>query len=404
VRDVRQIKDIRKPMKIWLIAFGIVLFQLGSALSFSKASNLIPAYRQLCQWDSEWYCDIVERGYAIYVPTPPPGHAKDNGGFFPGYPLSARVLHVSLGFDSRVALLCVAQSAAVVFWAVFLFLLKRWHVGLPYRALAVLAVLGHPCSFYLVVGYSESLFCAALVLMVYFSLKRSSHAQLGMATSGFAMSATRIMGLPMAALPALNSLFRKRPSWSRTLAIGLLSSLGTGLFFLYCKLHFGDFGHYMKTQKEGWGIVPDYLAVFKSNNYCWTGNDDQMSMSLTLVALLLTLYIELLVSVWAFRRSPESRKCELWRVRLPWYLGVFALWYLSSSGVAGVSFRSLIRYSLPWTLLLIIAWTHLFSFSIRLPKVGKIAVFSVLAILLALLFSHRTMELLNAYLHSKWVS
>jgi hypothetical protein len=186
--------------------------------------------------------------------------------------------------------------------------------------------------------------------------------------------------------------------------ISVVSSLGAGLFFLYCKLHFGDFAHYMKTQREEWGVVPDYFAVFQPENYNWIGNGDRMSLSLTPPALLLTALTEAIISVHACRGKSESPRGKLWRVRLPWYLGALALWYLSSSGVAMVSFRSLIRYSLPWTILLIIGWTHLLSFSIRLSKIGKAFAFAVLAILLGLLFSRGTLVLLNTYLHGGWVS
>lgn len=391
-------------IRTWLIALGIMLLQLAIAVSLCKTAHLGSAYVQLCQWDSEWYCDIAERGYTSYIPVPPPGNAKDNGGFFPGYPLSARVLHVFLGLDSQLALLAVAQGAAVVFWAGFLLLLNGWRIRPPYQALAVLAVLCHPCSFYLVAGYAESLFCAALVFFVYFSLSRSPGAPLGMAVSGFVVIATRITGVPVTGLPILYWLFRKRPQLREALAIGVVSSLGVVIFFLYCRFHFGDFLHYMNTQKEGWGVVPDYLAVFRSENYVSLENGDRISMSLTALALILTIEIEITVSVLENIEAPRSRKNKLWILRLPLYVGVLAFWYLSSSGVAAVSFRSLIRYSLPWTVLLIIAWTHLFSFSLRLPRIGKAVIFTVLAIAMGIAFSRCTLEMLNTYLHGGWVS
>jgi hypothetical protein len=149
--------------------------------------------------------------------------------------------------------------------------------------------------------------------------------------------------------------------------------------------------------------MPDYLAVIKAKNYDLTGNDDWKAMSWTPVILLLTAMAEL-VTFRGFRDSPKFRRGELWRIRLPWYLGALALWYLSACGVASVSFRSLIRYSLPWTLLLIIGWTHLFSFSIRLPRAGKATAFLVLAILQALLYARKTLILQDTYLYGGWVS
>lgn len=387
-------------MRIWLIALGIVFCQIAVALSLNKTLNLGASYRQLCQFDSEWYGDIVNRGYARFTPPPPRGHAKDNGGFFPGYPMCARVLHLFLGLDSQVALLTVAQIAAVIFWAIFLFLLKHWRIAPLYQGLAVLAVLSHPCSFYLVAGYSESLFCATLILFIYFSMRRSRFGSIGMIGSGFVMTATRITGLPITILPALTWLFRRRPHLFKAVVICAASSLGTALFFLYCKLHFGDFGHYMKTQAEGWGVVPNYWAVFQTDSYHWNNNSDQMSITLTAIAFFLTAFVEGVV--WA--RLRDKRKGSLWRIRLPWYLGALMLWYVSCSGVASVSFRSLIRYSFPWSILLIIAWVHLFGFSIRLPGVVKTVLFVALAVLLTVVLSRETLEYLNRYLHGAWVS
>lgn len=387
-------------MKTWLVAIGIVLCQMTVALSLNKAGNLPTAYRQLCQFDSDWYGDIAERGYGPCIPPPPAGYAKDNGGFFPGYPLSARALHLLLGLDSQLALLIIAQGAAVIFWAAFLFLLSRWRIMHFYQGLAVLAVLSHPCSFYLVSGYSESLFCAALVLFIYFSLLTANGASLGMTASGFIMTATRFVGLPITVLPVISWIFRRRPHFCRAMMIAAISSLGAFSFFLYCKLHFGEFGHYMKTQAEAWGVVPSYSAVFLPTNYHWNKSGDQMSMSLTAIAFWLTAVIE--GAVWA--RARDVKRGYLWIIRLPWYLGALMLWYLSCSGVASVSFRSLIRYSLLWSILLIIAWTHLFSFSIRLPSRVKSVIFAVLSVCLTIALSRQMLELLNRYLHGGWVS
>lgn len=387
-------------MKTWLVAVAITLCQLITALSLSKSLNLPASYRRLCQWDSEWYGDIVERGYARYFPIPPSGHAKDNGGFFPGYPISARGLHLLLGMDSQLALLTVAQASAVVFWAALLFLLKRWRMKPPHQALLVLAVLSHPCSFYLVAGYSESFFCAALAIFIYLSQRRSEFAWVGVSSSGFVLTATRLVGLPITILPALGWLFRNRPQFRKAILIAGVSAFGALFFILYCKVHFGDFDHYMKTQKEGWGVVPNYSAVFRTENYHWNSNGDEMAMSLSAIAFWLTLCVE--VAIWA--RSRDLNRSCLWRIRMPWYLGALMLWYISCSGVASVSFRSLIRYSFSWSILLIIAWAHLFSFSIRLPTKVKAVAFAILSGLLTLVIANGTLELLNTYLHGGWVS
>src|SRR5207245_3257153 len=76
-------------------------------------------------------------------------------------------------------------------------------------------------------------------------------------------------------------------------AIGLtiVAMCGAIVFFVYCQLHWGHWDIYMLTQAAGWGIVPDYLAVFKPSSYRWLvpalNNPTEASqMSMTLGALL----------------------------------------------------------------------------------------------------------------------
>src|SRR5205823_4693692 len=97
---------------------------------------------------------------------------------------------------------------------------------------------------------------------------------------GMLMSATRIVGIPCAAYPVVQSLFntarealRYPVRWiidhRRILIVTVVSTFGAGLFFVFCQLRWGHWDMYMLTQTAGWGIVPDYLAVFKPSSYRW---------------------------------------------------------------------------------------------------------------------------------------
>src|SRR6266481_2899680 len=77
-------------------------------------------------------------------------------------------------------------------------------------------------------------------------------------------------------------------------AIGmtLVAACGAIAFFVYSQLRWGRWDVYMLTQAAGWGIVPDYLAVFRPGSYRWLVpalNDptEVSQMSMTLGALLL---------------------------------------------------------------------------------------------------------------------
>src|SRR4029077_16357439 len=100
------------------------------------------------------------------------------------------------------------------------------------------------------------------------------------ALHGMLMTATRIVGVPCAAFPVVHSIFTKglgrirQPlAWFKlhAPAIGLtiVSMSGALLFFIYCQWRWGRWDMYMLTQSAGWGISPDYLAVFEPSNYRW---------------------------------------------------------------------------------------------------------------------------------------
>ena len=116
------------------------------------------------------------------------------------------------------------------------------------------------------------------------------------------MSATRIVGIICAAYPIVTKVFREgwnglrdwRGWWQRyrsAVALTIAAASGAILFFVYCQLRWGHWDMYMLTQSAGWGITPDYLAVFKPSSYRWLlpalNNPTEMSqMAMTIGALL----------------------------------------------------------------------------------------------------------------------
>jgi hypothetical protein len=106
----------------------------------------------------------------------------------------------------------------------------------------------------------------------------------------------------------------------------------------------------MLTQAAGWGIVPDYLAVFRPSNYRWLvpalNNPTEASqMSMTLGALLFVGIAFCEIS-FALRR-PRSAAIR-WRSEFPMRAGIYfcaaAIYYVSVSGVACVDMESMLRY------------------------------------------------------------
>jgi len=238
-----------------------------------------------------------------------------------------------------------------------------------------LAIAAHPSAFFLIAGYSESLFLMALIGFIYWSSAEGRTAKILAAFHGIAMSATRIVGIPCAAFPVVRDLFSKGWSalrdprgWLRNYgsSVAVMSGaiFGAIFFFLYCQWRWGRWDMYMLTQSAGWNIEPDYLAVFRPSNYRWLlpqlNDPTQMSqMSMTVGALLLIaiVVVELLPAI---RRSTELS------TRIGIYFCAAVIYYISVSGVASLDMESMLRYEFCVHALIVLAFLH-FLRQFRVP-------------------------------------
>jgi len=327
-------------------------------------------YSTLIQHDSHWFMNIVDRGYQTIVPPINQLMEVSNVAFFPAYPAIAALLRRGLNIDTGTALLVTAQLAAWGFWTYFFLFCRRWRLSPALQVCGAFLIVAHPAAFFLIAGYSESLFLMALLGFIYWSGGQGRRAKICAALHGIVMSATRIVGIICAAFPLVRSvcikgwkILREPRAWFRQYgpAIGLMitATMGALGFFLYCQLRWGRWDMYMLTQAAGWGIDPDYLAVFRPSNYRWLvpalNNPTEVSqMSMTLGALLLIgiILCELLV---ALRRTPDaadrlwSRATKTggrtnWATRVGIYFCAAAIYYISVSGVACVDMESMLRY------------------------------------------------------------
>src|SRR5262249_60120085 len=94
-----------------------------------------------------------------------------------------------------------SQLACGGFWTVGVLFLQRWRVPAGLAIAGIVALLVQPCAFFLVTGYSESLFLFALLGFLYFAGKPGPLAWALAVPFGFLMTATRIVGLPVATYP-----------------------------------------------------------------------------------------------------------------------------------------------------------------------------------------------------------
>jgi hypothetical protein len=355
--------SLLRPLVAGLV---LTLMQLAMAVGLlAPEGGISYRYSTLNQHDSYWFMNIVDRGYETIVP--PINHKVmevSNVAFFPAYPAIVALLGYGLNIDTGTALLITAQLAAWGFWSYFFLFCDRWNLSPALQFSGALLIVAHPAAFFLVAGYSESLFLMALLGFIYWSSADGRAAKVWAALHGIVMSATRIVGIVCAAFPVVRSVFangwnglREPRGWLRQYgpAIGLMLVAASGAlsFFIYCQLRWGHWDIYMLTQAAGWAIVPDYLAVFRPSSYRWLvpalNNPTEASqMSMTLGALLFIgiALCELSFAVWRAQRSRAAgnRQRTGWAIRAGIYFCAALIYYISVSGVACVDMESMLRY------------------------------------------------------------
>jgi hypothetical protein len=349
-----------------LAGLAVTLLQIAMAVALLAPEDVLSGrYSALVQHDSYWFMNIIDRGYQTIVP--PIDHKVmevSNVAFFPAYPLISGFFHYAIGLDRATALLITAQLAAWGFWSYFFLFCQRWKVSPSLQICGALLIIAHPAAFFLVTAYSESLFLMGLAGFIYWSTEEGRTAKIWAAVHGVVMSATRIVGVVCAAFPVVRALFRsgwrilvEPRRWLRELgpplSLTIVAACGAIGFFAYSQVRWGRWDIYMLTQAAGWGITPDYLAVFKPESYRWLVpalNDptEASQLSMTVGALLL-------LCVVACELLPGIRRRAGLPVRAGIYFCAAATYYLSVSGVACVAMESMLRYELCVHALIVLA-------------------------------------------------
>jgi hypothetical protein len=396
------------------LLFGAVtsLLQLGLCLALAGKTDLAEAHDVMLRWDSGWYLSIVEFGYRTALP-PEQQQLTSNVGFFPGYPILARLLHLGLGLTPGRAMLLVAQGAAVAFWVFFYRLVQRAHRSNATLGFAGLLVLCFPTAFFLQAGYSESLFLASLLGFFVFQAEPRPR-PVAAAAAGFLMTATRIVGMPVAMLGLLQALLHHlpgRPPLRVLVRQGLLAAAslaGAGAFFLYCHLRWGHWNLYMWTQEVGWLLTPDYRAILQPSS--WTHFTFPEGLDPARLVPLEASQLATSLSLWGFVATAALEGVLRWgfgvrglRERLPYYLAALTMEFVAVSGLAGLKFTSMMRYVFPVHVLLVLAQVHLWARMperLKGPRRAALAALALLAVYLGAVHLH----LLKLYIAWQWVA
>ena len=332
------------------VLFVLLLGMIArGSVSKEQDDTVDAAYRALVYWDGYWYWNIASEGY--HVPeTLTPDHFG-NVAFFPGYPLTVRLFHSLTGLDGAISLLIVSQFACWPLWTYLLLLLRRYDIPSQTQFLIVGLIQCHPAAYFLVAGYSESLFLASFLGMCYWSARPGWISFVLAAAHGFMMPSTRIVGVPLVVVPLVAVWFTpgsSRSSWLRASALGGLALLGIGCFFGWCHFRFGRWDTYFLVEEAGWGVRPEYWAPLYGRIYWFDPNllrealNSPQLFNHVMVTVMLVVFDLMALSELARIWRGDSG----WRRRIPWYLATFGLIYVPLAGHFNREFGSFTRFSL----------------------------------------------------------
>ncbi len=399
---------------LWVVPFG----------SAQSSGTLAQTYERLHQWDSGHYFEILENGYRSSLTRRSldhvPGEVIDHGtnvSFFPGYPLAARIVKIITGLGTKNALLLTAQLANALFWIYVMFFFRRWKIRKDLAVGAVAAIALHPSAFFMVSAYSESIFLAGLLGFLYWaSVRKDVSTTLDDGDSamlavvhGFIMTATRIAGLPLVVAPLVGLLplqwnRSSLKSLQRPILIALCAAMGGILFFLYCAYAFGHWDLYLLRQRAGWGVVPDYgfflhwaSGLYWPQDFTDLWNPDRWSQFSTVLTFWLLL--EVFLFQWG-DANVERRKTRSNRWPFLWCAAM--TFYISAAGLSGLGMRSMIRYTFPVYVLIILALVQGMHASKSSPFRRPVT-WPLLALIVCLLAYLQYVQILR-FTNAEWVA
>jgi hypothetical protein len=207
------------------------------------------------RWDAQHYLYLATHGYSAS------GDARNLIAFFPLYPALISAI-AATGLPARTAALLISNVAGMVA-AILLYEIaaapgveraaafprQDLRENAAFRAAAFFVVF--PTAYFLLVGYTEALFCA-LAFGAVLAARRQHWLPAGML--GGLAAATRLTGLallPFLVIELVNARHALRAAWQAILApvlilVGLLTYLATNLFVL------GDAFAFVSVQREHW--------------------------------------------------------------------------------------------------------------------------------------------------------
>lgn len=247
---------VLEALLAWALTRLAAAWVVAQSVWLARDDPELPSFlKRVYNWDVCVFKKIAEYGYS--GPPDSPGHYE---AFFPGMPLTLRLVHlvVSDWIVAGLLISFVAGGVAVVSLAALV--ADEWGPVAARRAVWALCL--SPLSFFLAVGYSESLFLAFAFTAVLMA-RRGRWGWAGVAAAG--ASGVRVTGFFLAAALAVEFCTRylatrrknspargPRPHAAEALWL-VLAPLPGLAFFWYLQRRTGSWFTYFEVQNDGWG-------------------------------------------------------------------------------------------------------------------------------------------------------
>ena len=235
----------------WLVAralVGAALVVAHLSVRTARPDNPVALQRVhdgLSAWDGGWYRLIADHGYAAA--------GRESLRFFPLYPLLGRVFGHVPGVGTDVALVVVANGAALVAMAGLLLLVRHdlGDAALARRSVWLLALA--PSAYSLVLAYSDAVLLLSSVVTF---LGMRTGRWWWAAAAGLAAGSVRPVGV-LLVVPVAFELWSRRTwlrgpgPWAAAAAALLAPAVGAGAYLGWVAHRFGDAWLPFTVQQQG---------------------------------------------------------------------------------------------------------------------------------------------------------
>lgn len=249
------LRDLRTPALAYAASRATVVVAMWL---IDRASAEYTFFDLAKRWDGGWYFTVAQIGYPHDVPVVDGRAVQSTLGFFPLFPMAARVLARLPAIGPLAAGVVISLVAGLVATLLVWRLADEiWDRETADRAAVLFAFF--PGSFVFSIAYSEGL-ALALAAGCLLLLHRQQWLLAGVL--GALATATRPNALALAPAAAVAAflVIRRERRWSALLAPALIP-LGFVGFHVFLRLRTGAWNAYARTQTEGWGQEVSPLAV-----------------------------------------------------------------------------------------------------------------------------------------------